>query len=157
MCLDPATAAAVALGGKIVGKVAGAGGKVLSAINARRQARFQQQIFDKQAADERSAALAEEERLRIQASAALGDQAVNLAAQGSRIDEGSPLLLQVQSAENLRADQLLVRFGGATRARTATDRGILARREGEAQFTSGIFGAAGDLLELGTGLAGGTL
>lgn len=141
MC-EPTTLAALALGGTALS--AGAG--VYGAVQARRQGRLQQQIANQNAAAEQEAALVEEQRFRQQSRAALAQQTLELASQGSRLDEGSPLLLLAQSAENIELDARLIRAGGSARARNSRIQGIAARQRGDAAFAGSLLSAAGQLL-----------
>lgn len=139
MCVELATIGAI-------GGILGGGATIYNAFQARAQGRMQQKIFNKQAADEREAALAEEARFAESAKSQLSEQAVALAGQGSRIDEGSPLLIQAKSAENLKRDALLIRRSGSQRASNTQTKGVLARAQGNADFAGGLLGGASQLL-----------
>ena len=82
-----------------------------------------------------------------------GTQRVLLAKAGVRVAEGSPLLLQVETAAQAELEALTIRAGGDITAARLRQEAILQRMRGQSSRTAGFIGAGKSLLSGASSIA----
>lgn len=110
----PWVAAAAAVAGAVmsaVGTVASAQGQAAQASYQAQVARNNQLIAERNAQDSLKRGVIEEDKARQRAAGVLGAQRALLAGQGTALDEGSPLDIQMDTAGLGELDALTVRSG----------------------------------------------
>lgn len=158
----PTVAAAVASGSTAAtgGKAAFSIGNIIAATSAFTgmvgqiragqaaavQAAFQARIFEQQAAFTRQRSARQEAVFRRDIRRFRGTQRSLLAKGGAKLEEGSPLLLQVETAGQAELEALTIRAGGDITSARLRQRAILTRMAGSSARTAGFVGAGASLL-----------
>ncbi len=101
----------------------------------------------------RDKAAYEEEIQRDKLKKIMGRQRTLYAKAGVNIDEGSPLLALMQSAEEGERDAQAIRYGGEVNAAQQLNQGRMAAFQGEQAYQAGIM-SAGSTFLTGLGNAG---
>jgi len=151
-----APAAAVAAGGKGIftaGNIIAAASALTGAFGAIRQgqaaaaqAAFQARVFEQQAAFARQRAARREAVFRRDVRRVKGTQRALLAKSGVKVEEGSPLLLQVETAAQAELEALTIRAGGDITSARLRQQAILQRMAGRSARTAAGIGAGASLL-----------
>jgi len=155
-----ATASAGAIAAGSAGKGAFTVGSILTGISAftsavgairqgqaaAAQAAFQARVFEQQAAFEQQRAARREAVFRRDVRRFKGTQRALLAKSGVKVEEGSPLLLQVETAARAELEALTIRAGGDITSARLRQRAILERMAGGSARTAGVIGAGASLL-----------
>ncbi len=149
-------AAAAAAGGKAVfsaGNIIAAASALTGAFSAIRagqaaaaQAQFQARVTEQQAASARQRSARQEAVFRRDVKRFKGTQRALLAKSGAKVEEGSPLLLQVETAARAEFEALTIRAGGDITSARLRQRAILERMAGRSARTAGVIGAGASLL-----------
>jgi hypothetical protein len=121
-------------------------GQIQAGQAAVAQAAFQSRVLHQQAAFERQRAAIQEAQFRRDAARLGGKQRALLAKAGVRVAEGSPLLLQVETAAQAELEALTIRAGGDITAARLRQEAILQRMRGQSSRTAGFIGAGRSLL-----------
>ena len=120
-------------------------GTVASGFGAQSAAEFNARAAEQDARLERERAALEEARLRRQTGKILGMQRAAFSKAGVTL-EGTPLLVQEETAAEAELDALVVRFGGEIGAAREEARARAERFGGRQALTAGLFGAGRTLL-----------
>ncbi len=129
----------------IIAAVVAATGSIMSARAQSQAAKFQAKVAEQQAERERLAAETEADTFRRRHSRLLGTSRARRA--GSNITgEGSPLLVDEQSAAEIELGFRTILSGGTARATRLEQEARLARFKGKAALTAGAFEAGSSLL-----------
>lgn len=149
-------AAAAAGGGKAVFSVGniiaatsaltGAIGSIREGQAAAAQAAFQARVAEQQAAFARQRSARQEAVFRRDVKRFKGTQRALLAKSGVRVGEGSPLLLQEETAARAELEALTIRAGGDITSARLRQQAILERMAGRSARTAGFIGAGASLL-----------
>lgn len=110
------------------------------------QAAFQSRVLHQQAAFARQRAARQEAVFRRDIRRFKGTQRALLAKSGVKVEEGSPLLLQVETAAQAELEALTIRAGGDITAARLRREAILQRMRGQFSRTAGFIGAGESLL-----------
>jgi len=133
------TAAAVA------GGVASAAGSLSAGQSQSNMAKYNAAVSEREAAQAREAAKFEEARNRKASESLLSSQRAAF-AKGGVTSEGSPLLVQAETAEEAEIDALALRYSGSVAEARAKSQAALDRMQGRAAKTTGYIGAGSSLL-----------
>ncbi len=128
-------------------------GQIQAGQAAAAQAAFQSRVLHQQAAFERQRAAIQEAQFRRDAARLGGKQRTLLAKAGVRVAEGSPLLLQVETAAQAELEALTIRAGGDITAARLRQEAILQRMRGQSSRTAGFIGAGKSLLSGASSIA----
>lgn len=115
-------------------------------------ARMSADIARQQAAALRQAGAEEARRRRQAGERLLGTQLARFAKSGVVTDEGTPLLVMMETAREIERDALLSQLGFETEARTKDIEAQLFRRQARAARVGGAVGAGQSLLSGAFGL-----
>jgi hypothetical protein len=113
---------------------------------ASKQAKFQAQVTDQQAARERQVAAGNEADFRRQQSRLQAQRRAALGASGVKATTGSPLLASGDFAAEVELAALRIREGGDIRATRLEQEAALTRRAGSNAQRAGLFRAGSSLL-----------
>ena len=130
---------------EIAGLVLGALGTISQGIAAERAGEFQARVAEQNARIARERAEVEEVEKRRENVWILGAQRASFSKAGVRL-EGTPLLVQEETAAEGEFDALTVLFGGKLSESRELARAQAARFGGQASRTSSFFGAGKTLL-----------
>lgn len=123
--------------------VAAAGMAMVGQIQAGKQQKklsnFQAQVDEVNAANAKDIATSEEERIRRQGYRVRAEQRAAIAGAGLDIASGSPLLLQVQAAEETELAALDARVSGNLQFDAGRRAAALRRAEGRLAYSSALF------------------
>lgn len=128
-------------------------GQIQAGQAAAAQAAFQSRVLHQQAAFERQRAAIQEAQFRRDAARLGGKQRALLAKAGVRVAEGSPLLLQVETAAQAELEALTIRAGGDITAAQLRQEAILQRMRGQSSRTAGFIGVGKSLLSGASSIA----
>lgn len=128
-------------------------GQIQAGQAAAAQAAFQSRVLHQQAAFARQRAARQEAVFRRDIKQFRGTQRVLLAKAGVRVAEGSPLLLQVETAAQAELEALTIRAGGDITAARLRQEAILQRMRGQSSRTAGFIGAGKSLLSGASSIA----
>lgn len=128
-------------------------GQIQAGQAAAAQAAFQSRVLHQQAAFERQRAAIQEAQFRRDAARLGGKQRALLAKAGVRVAEGSPLLLQVETAAQAELEALTIRAGGDITAARLRQEAILQRMRGQSSRTAGFIGVGKSLLSGASSIA----
>lgn len=146
MPFTTATAATIAT-------VASTAVSVLGSIQAGRaaqaQAQLQASIFSQQAESARRRAALQEQLFRRDLTRFGGRQRALLAKAGVRLEEGTPVELQVETAAEGEFEALLIRAGGSIESARLRQRALIERGRGAGARRASLF-TAGETLLTGT-------
>ena len=144
--------------------IIGAGVQAYSTLRQGQQAeavgKYNAQVAEQQAQTARQAATADAETKRRQMDRLLGAQRARYGASGVIGSEGSPLLVEMQSAEDAALDVARIRYGGEAQAYGLEQEARLQRYGGRQARRQSYLAASGALLQgvsnasLGYGLLG---
>jgi len=126
--------------------LAAAGGQIQAGRAATAQAAFQAKVAEQQAASARQRAVRQEAVFRRDVKRFRGTQRALLAKSGAKVEEGSPLLLQEETAAQAELEALTIRAGGDITSARLRQRAILERMAGRSARTAGFIGAGASLL-----------
>ena len=141
LLLDPFTVLLIAGG-------ISAGGSIISGIAARNQSKFQAQLAEQNAQQQRAVAALEAERHQRETGRRLGAISAAIGASGATF-AGTPLLVLADEAAEAEENRLLILLGGEAAARSSEAQAAAFRQQGRNQLVSGIFGAGSTLLTTG--------
>ena len=133
--------------------VVGALGNIQAGQAGAAQAAFQARVLHQQAAFARQRSARQEAVFRRNIKRFRGSQRALLAKAGVRVEEGSPLLLQVETAAQAELDALTIRAGGDITAARLRQEAILQRMRGQSSRTAGFIGAGKSLLSAASRIA----
>lgn len=129
---------------------AAAGAQAISSIsqgNAQsNMAKYNAAVSEREARQAKEAAKFEESRNRQAAESLLSSQRAAY-AKGGVTSEGSPLLVQAETAEEAEIDALALRYSGSVAEARAKSQAALDRMQGKAAKTAGYLGAGTSLLK----------
>jgi hypothetical protein len=132
-----------------------AAGAVASGISAFRQGQFQSKVAEQQADFARKQSAIDAEEFERNQRRVLGTARAARGSSGVLLSEGSPLLVDDETLEEILFQTERVRRGGAVQGARLDQQGQLDRAAGTSGLVSGISSAAGTIL--GSGLSfGGT-
>ena len=126
--------------------VVGAIGSIAGGIGARRAGDFNAAVARRDAEIARQRATREEADSRRRSQRILAAQRAGFSAAGVTL-EGTPLLVEEESAGEAELDALTLRFGGRVEASRFEARARAAEFGGRAAFAKSLFGAAGAFAE----------
>lgn len=127
------------------GTLVGAAGAISSGVAAQQAAEFDAAIARQRAEIERQRGALEEQSERRRSRAILGAQRAAFSRAGVTL-EGTPLLVQEETAAEAELDALTVRFGGQLNAARELARARAERFGGRAALSAGLFRAGSTLL-----------
>lgn len=128
-------------------------GQIQAGQAAAAQVAFQSRVLHQQSAFERQRAAIQEAQFRRDAARLGGKQRALLAKAGVRVAEGSPLLLQVETAAQAELEALTIRAGGDITAARLRQEAILQRMRGQSSRTAGFIGVGKSLLSGASSIA----
>ena len=120
-------------------------GAISQGVAAQQAAQFNAAVARQQAEIERQRGALEEERERRRNRAILGAQRAGFSRAGVAL-EGTPLLVQEETAAEAELDALTVRFGGQLGTARELARARAERFGGRAALSAGLFRAGSTLL-----------
>lgn len=126
--------------------LAGVVGDIRAGQAAAAQAAFQSRVLHQQAAFERQRAAIQEARFRRESARVGSRQRTLLAKAGVKTTEGTPFLLQEETAAEAELEALTLRAGGDITAARLRQEAILARMRGQSSRTADFIGAGKSLL-----------
>lgn len=109
-------------------------------------AKYNAAVSEREARQAKEAAKFEEGRNRQAAESLLSSQKAAF-AKGGVTPEGSPLLVQAETAEEAEIDALALRYSGSVAEARAKSQAALDRMQGKAAKTAGYLGAGTSLLK----------
>lgn len=116
-------------------------GQIRQGQTAEATARYNAQRAEQEAASARQAAAADAETKRRQLDQVLGAQRARYGGSGVIGSEGSPLLVEMQSAEEAALDVARIRYGGEARSYTFEQEARLQRYQGGRARRAGVYSA----------------
>lgn len=117
-------------------------GQVKAGMDQKKMANYQARVADVNAQNALAIGASEEERIRREGRRVRQNQKAQIAAAGLDVTAGSPLLLQVNAAEETELAALDARLSGQMTADQQTRDAAVRRAEGKLAFTNALFGAA---------------
>jgi len=129
----------------------------VSDIQAGREAseihKYNQRILEQNAAAERRRASIDEQLTAREGERRKATQRAQLAKQGARLDEGSPLALQVEAAGNAEYEALLAGIPGLANAAELDARASLEGFEAKRAKRAGVRNAVSNIISTGSRFA----
>lgn len=139
MCMDPATAAAIAA-------VVSATASAAQGIAGYQTGRANANMAEEQARLEQTAAAHEASRFQQNLDAELGAMLARQGASGFMTDRGSPLIARALSAGEGAKDKAYIQIGGEQRAAALKHQAAVDRFGANMSLLNGTLGAGADLL-----------
>ena len=133
-----------------VAAVAAAAGAVVSGIQQAEAAEFQSEIAKQEAELARRTGLIEEAESRRRAARLASAQRAAAGASGLVLEEGSPLEILAQTAEDAEFEALNIRFNSEVARTQARNRAKASQFEAKQALTAGAIGGGTALLTGGT-------
>ncbi len=134
------------------GGVLGAAGKIYEGQAAKKAAEYNAQVAKKNAVLTLRQAADEERQVKVQGRKVIGDMRANFAASGIQM-EGSALDVLAESAANIEADVLNIRFTGQMKADSLMDEARMQRSAGNSAMNASYLGASSSLANAGSDYA----
>ncbi len=148
--MAPAAIALVAIGSAM-----SAYGQYRQGEAAKAAGSFNEDVAAANAEAARKKAAYEEEIQRDKLKKIMGRQRTLYAKAGVNIDEGSPLLMLMETAEEAERDAQAIRYGGDVAATQMLNQGRMAAFQGEQAYKAGMIGAGSTFLTgLGSAMMG---
>ncbi|MFN3953212.1 MAG: hypothetical protein ACK4LQ_02085 [Pararhodobacter sp.] len=141
-----AGAATAGSGLAAIGTALSVGGSLLQGVMAMQAANEQSRLLDQQAKDEARLAATEESRVRQKFRFQMGQQVIELAGRGIRMDSPVAVFLGETAAREMSFEAQGVRSRGAARTRELSFSGRQSRAQGVQAMLRGGFSAAGSFL-----------
>lgn len=123
-----------------------AGSAIMQAQNAKETGRANQKMLDQQAENERDAAIAQAEKIRIAAKRHAGSAEAAYAASGIDVGSGSAVRVNEQIYRDSESDAYMTILTGNRRATSASNEGNIVRAQGDKAMVAGVMSASGSLL-----------
>ena len=146
---DPFTMIALAVGSTAMNAL----GSIRQGQEQQAAANYNAAVADQNAKIAQDQAARAEADQRRQAEKLAGEQVAAYAASGVT-EEGSPLKVMYQSAQEAEMDALNIRYQGYLNARQQTAEADLQRYQGRAALQAGYIGALGELFKGGSKVYG---
>lgn len=128
-------------------------GQIQAGQAAAAQAAFQARVVEQQAAFARQRAARQEAVFRRDVGQFRSTQRALLAKSGVKVEEGSPLLLQVETAAQAELEALTIRAGGDITAARLRQEAILQRMRRQSSRPASFIGAGKSLLSAASSIA----
>ena len=143
MGLDPLT---LGIGVAAVGSVLGAGAAVMQGQQAADQAEFQAAVSERQAAENRDAAVAQAEKIRRAARQQQGEATAALAASGVSLGTGTALRISNEIYRTSEEDAYQTILSGRRAYNAGAAQAGLLRSSGQNAAAAGVINAGSSLL-----------
>jgi hypothetical protein len=140
------TVAYIAIAAAVVSAAVGTYAAYEQGEQQKRLSRYNQKVAENQALAAQNAATVAANRRETLARHQLASQRAAMAASGIAFGEGTPLLLQMESAEQAALDVATIRAGGETQARGFQAQGNLAAWQGRVAKRNSYLNMTGAIL-----------